>query len=150
MSDIATVWDVNNNRGDWQIQNGDLATGNDLYTAVLISLFTDRVAQAGDIIPDGSNNRRGWWGDVQVDGTVVPIGSRLWLLSREKQTLQTLNRAISYAREALQWMITDGVAARIDVTAQWNAPSFLALQVIVYRSNGQNLSFNYNWAWSKI
>jgi phage gp46-like protein len=151
MADISIVWDSQNSRGDWQVQSGDLLTGQDLTTACLISLFSDRVAQAGDIITDGTNDPRGWWGDVQPDGTTDAIGSRLWLLSREKQTTDTLNRAVTYAKESLQWLIDDGVAAQVKVSAQWNAASFLALLVTVIDSNGNVLvSNNFNWAWRQI
>lgn len=150
MTDISTSWDVQNVRGDWRVVNGDLASGSDLTTAVLISLFTDRAAQLGDVIPDGTNDPRGWWGDNQPDGNTVPIGSRLWLISRAKQTQQTLNSATTYAREALQWMIDDGVAANITVAASWATPGFLSMVVTIQRSNGTVTALNFKWAWSQI
>lgn len=151
MSDITTIWDSANSRGDWKMNGPGLLSGNDLETAVEISLFTDHVAQSGDIIPDGTRNPRGWWGDVQPDGTVQPIGSRLWLLERSKSPLQSvLNNAVTYARQALQWLITDGVAAAVNVTGNWNANNFLALQVTVLRKNGTIVPLNYEWAWSQI
>jgi phage gp46-like protein len=149
MSDITTNWNATAIRGDWSIAEGDLVSGNDLQTAVIISLFTDRVANPGDVIPDGSNDPRGWWGDVQIDGSLSPIGSRIWLLSREKQTQDTLNRAVTYAKEALAWMLTDGVAADIDVIGNWNAPGFLALKVTIYKQDGTFIALNFNWAWSQ-
>lgn len=150
MSDIATFWNVNNLRGDWTVTNSTLADGNDLTTAVIISLFTDRAAQPGDVIPDGSNDPRGWWGDNQPDGNTVLIGSRLWLISRAKQTQDTLQKAVTYAKEALQWMITDGVAVNVLVDAQWNAPGFLAMVVTIQKKDGTTEAVNFNWAWSQI
>ena len=55
----------------------------DLQTAILISLFTDAQASPDDMIQDGSGDPRGWWGDL---GSSKPIGSKLWLLGRAKQT----------------------------------------------------------------
>lgn len=148
MSDITIVWDVDNSRGDWQLVGPALTTGNDLDNGILISLFTDRTANPDDPIPDGTTDPRGWWGDLGED---VPIGSRLWLLSRAKQTQETLNNAVDYAREALEWMIDDGVAARIDVLAQWVRSSFLGLQVILYKQDGTTVaSKSYAWAWNQI
>ena len=43
-TDIKTVWDVNALLGDWQTGNGGLLEGDDLQTAILLSLFTDRIA----------------------------------------------------------------------------------------------------------
>ena len=151
MSDITTQWNPALSFGDWLMAPPQLLSGNDLETAVLISLFTDRVAQQGDIIPDGTNNKRGWWGDNKPDGTTSPIGSRLWLLSRSKSpTQQVLNQAVSYAQQALQWMISDGVAANVDVQANWNADNFLAMKVTIQRTNGNVVKINYAWAWSQL
>ena len=151
MSDINTSWNSEQSFGDWSMLGPSLLSGNDLETAVLISMFSDRVAQQGDFIPDGTNNPRGWWGDNKTDGTTQPIGSRLWLLSRSKSpTQQVLNQAISYGQQALQWLISDGVAAAVDVTAEWDANDFLAMKVTIKRVNGTVVTVNYAWAWSQI
>ena len=45
------------------------------------------------------------------------IGSRLWLLRRSKLIEnETVRLAEEYIREALQWMIDDGLVLSIDVT----------------------------------
>jgi len=148
MPDISLVWDVDNSRGDWQLVGPVLLTGNDLASAALISLFSDRIANPDDVIPDGTDDPRGWWGDLGED---QPIGSRLWLLSRAKQTQETLNNAVDYSREALQWFIDDGVVARIDVFAQWVRTSFLGLQAIFYNQDGTTAAaLSYAWAWNQI
>lgn len=150
MTDIRTIWDVDRSRGDWRISGGALDSGSDLETAVLISLFTDRRAMPGDAIPDGTDDPRGWWGDDQPDGTNMPIGSRLWLISRAKQTQATLNSAVTYAREALQWLVSDGVAAAVDVRAEWNGRGFLAMVVTIARNDGTSHAMNFKWAWEQI
>ena len=147
MSDTTTVWDVANARGDWQMSGPLLATGNDLATAILISLFTDRIAEPGDTIPDGSNDPRGWWGD---SGNTVLIGSRLWLLQRAKQTQETLQRANDYIVEALQWMIDDGVVAKFDILVEWTQTSELGAQVVAYKQDGSTVATAYTWAWKGI
>ncbi|MDR3438943.1 phage GP46 family protein [Telmatospirillum sp.] len=146
MSDTTTIWDVSRARGDWQISSLQLASGGDLGTAVLISLFSDRAAADDDVIPDGTDNPRGWWGDAGED---VPIGSRLWLLARSKLTTAVANKAVDYAKESLQWLITDGVAASVAVTYEIRRPYMLGLQVIVTRSNGTRETFNFDWAWNE-
>ena len=151
MSDITTAWDYVNNRGDWQVQAGALASGDDLTTAVLISLFTDRRAAPSDVIPDGTTNRRGWWADIDTSGNLDEWGSRLWLLDRSKSpTQQVLNDAITYCNEALAWMVTDGVAASVNVTAQWNAVNFLAIQVIINKIDGTTVSLQFQQLWSEV
>ena len=151
MSDITTIWDYVNNRGDWQVQAGALASGDDLTTAVLISLFTDRRAAPSDVIPDGTTNRRGWWADIDTSGNLDEWGSRLWLLDRSKSpTQQVLNDAITYCNEALAWMVTDGVAASVNVTAQWNAVNFLAIQVIINKIDGTTVSLQFQQLWQEV
>jgi phage gp46-like protein len=141
MSDIQTRWDTTFNRGDYAVAGGALAVGHDIQTAVLLSLFTDRLAQPGDVIPDappsGLVDRRGWWGD---DDPHYPIGSRLWLLDRSKGPLDVAQRAEDYAREALQWLLDDGVAAKFDIQAAWVRPNQLKLVVVAYRTDGSILS----------
>jgi phage gp46-like protein len=147
VTDTATIWFPDRNTGDWQLDGARLRTGDDLLTAILISLFTDRQANPEDVIPDGSDDPRGWCGD---EGRSVPIGSRLWLLEREKQTQETLNRAREYIVEALQWLIDDGVVAKIDVSTEWVRRSFLGAQITVYRNDGTTRALNYSWAWQGV
>lgn len=124
----------------------DLAAVNraDVLTrAVVVSLFTWRRADASDV---HEGQRMGWWGDA----TGLPgdrIGSRLWLLAREKLTTQTINRAREYAREALAWIVDDSLARRVEVLAERQSPDGLALQITVYRDDGQvqNLRFDNLW-----
>ncbi len=146
MPDIAISWDEALNRADWTLDGAQLATGNDLESAILISIFSDRMAQPGDAIPDGTNDPRGWWADGDV-----PIGSRMWLLSRSKQTLQTLQRAYDYLVEALQWLIDDGVVGRFDINTQWVRRGVLGAQIGAYKPDGTLLTTGrYTWAWNGI
>jgi phage gp46-like protein len=147
MPDISIVWDAANSRGDWQQLGPDLLTGNDLQTAVLLSLFTDRAANADDVIPDGTGDPRGWWGDLDEDS---PIGSRLWLLDRSKQTQEVLNNARDYIVEALQWLVDDGVVASMDVQTEWTRDTFLGAQITLYQPAGPSVSLTYAWAWQQL
>jgi phage gp46-like protein len=106
-------------------------------TAALLSLLTDRRAGPNDQLPDpNATDRRGWCGDALawVDGD--QFGSRLWLLSRAKQTEETRCLAIDYAQEALAWMITDGAATAVAVQAAWAQRGWLALTVTITLPGG--------------
>ena len=144
MSDISTLWQTT--RGDWKLSGQSLASGNDLVTAVVVSLFTDRVALPDDAILDGSNDPRGWWADDALN----PIGSRLWLIDRAKRTQETLERAQGYINEALQWLIDDGVVAQFGVFVEWTAPHTLGAQVTAYRRDGGTTPMNFAWAWPSL
>ncbi len=142
MADLTIEWSEASNRGDLVLAGAALLMGLDLQTAILISLFSDRQAAPGDVIPDGSNDPRGWWGDNT-------IGSRLWLLSRSKQTQDTLQRAYDYIAESLQWLIDDGVVARFDLNCEWVRPSMLGAQIIAYKQDGTRLlTGKYVYAWN--
>jgi phage gp46-like protein len=142
MTDITTVWNSTQSIGDWQASQGDLLSGNDLETAILISLFTDRLARTDDDY-DGSD-RRGWWGDTSAD---YPIGSRLWLIKRQKLTTAIASKAEDYATEALQWLIDDGVVASVSITTQIVYPSRLYMQIVFFKPDGTSPTFKYSWAW---
>ena len=148
--DIAISWDAALSRGDWVLSaDGDLETGGDLQTAILISIFTDAMAAPDDVIPDGTNDPRGWWGD-EFDSQ-HPIGSKLWLLDRAKQTQKTLNRAFSYLSESLQWLIDDGVVGRFDIQVQWVRASFLGASITAYSPQGSVMNAGqYLWAWNGV
>ena len=97
---------------------------DDLARAVLISLFS--WARAHD--------------DDQVDG------SRLWLLCRQKITPTTIERARQYAAEALEWLVDDGVADAVEVTAERGALDRVDLLVTVMRNrDSRTLRFEDVW-----
>lgn len=147
MSDTATIWTRDLGRGDWNLAGTNLQSGNDLQTAILISLFSDREANPDDAIPDGTRDPRGWIGDVDQP---YKIGSRIWLLARAKQTQETLRLANDYIAESLQWLIDDGVVARFDITAEWTAPGMLGAKVLAYKNNGASSPMNFSWVWKAI
>ena len=150
LPDVRTIWDPFGLAGDWLFAPPDLVTGRDLETSAIISLFTDRLATPDDRLPDpADSDRRGWWADWEAD---YPIGSRIWLISREKQTEDVRQRAEEYCREALQWMIDDDVADTVEVTASWNpqAPGRLDVDVTITRARNQLLKRHFSWAWGQL
>lgn len=146
MTDISTTWITSTGTGDWAISAGALASGDDLASSVLISLFTDRHANSDDVIPDGSDDRRGWWGDQDQE---VPIGSRLWLLDRSRLTPDVANAARVHINEALKWLIDDGVAAAITVTARISGQSQLDTIITITRNDGAKVPLKYSWVWQQ-
>lgn len=142
--DIAITWNSAEARGDFTVSDGDLDTGDDLVTAVLISLFTDRRADPDDRIPDGTDNPRGWCGDAGQD---APIGSKLWLYTRYKRERETLHLVRRAVEECLAWMLTDGVASQIGVGALWRTAGRLEIIVNINlkRSGLFGLTLDMPW-----
>lgn len=139
---------------DWAMSGADLSTDATLETAVNLSLFTDRQAAADDVLPDNTGDRRGWWGDSFLpalpDGTADHIGSRLWLLQRCVASPQTAARARRYCIEALQWLISDGVAQDVAVTASWQTRDRLAIAIAISRTSaaGAAVDHRFDYVWN--
>jgi phage gp46-like protein len=132
---------------DIALNGADLLSDRDLETAIIISLFTDRRANRDDQIE--GTDRRGWWGDTFAEVKNDKIGSRLWLLEREKQTQLTLNRAKGYVSEALQWLIEDKVAQSFSVTVEYVRMGVLGIAIQIVKPNGIR-TFKYEYAWSQL
>jgi phage gp46-like protein len=153
VTDVRHSWDPWGLTGDWVFDPaiGDLASGRDLETSVIISLFTDRLAHLDDRLPDPQDgDRRGWWADWDADEG--EIGSRLWLVSREKETEEVRVRVEDYCREALAWILEDDVADTVEVSAVWNpqAPGRLDVDVTIMRARAVLLHRSYSWAWRQL
>ncbi len=141
--DLVMAWDNDAGVADLQLCCNDLKLADTLDTAILISLFTDRLAPETETLPAGDGDRRGWWGDSFPMAESDADGSLLWLLSREKQTPAVLERARIYAREALQWLIADRVARSVDVTASYPRSAWLLIEVAVLEISGNRRTFAY-------
>lgn len=109
-----------------------LQSAQPLVRAVVISLFSWRRALPDDDLP--GTERMGWWGDSFAPVQGDRIGSRLWLLARAKLLPDTPAKAKEYAEEALQWLLDDGVAAKVDVQAERQGLETLALRVVIYKT----------------
>jgi phage gp46-like protein len=147
MPDLTLVWDAANGHADWQVGVGDLVSGNTLRTAVIRSLFTDKRAPAGAVLPYPSSDLRGCWSD-SYSGT--QIGSLLWLLERAVISDRTalLLQAQTYATDALQWLIDEGVVATVTATATFATSTTIALLVVLTEPGGNVNQFQFSWAWA--
>jgi len=132
---------------DISVMTDDLQTDGGLRTAVIVSLYTDRRVET-DELPTEEKSRRGWFGDLFAENVGDLIGSRLWLLKRSKVSDETRNLAEDYAQEALQWLIDDGIADTIDVSADFDSNNALAIQCIITKPNGDALPFQYESPWA--
>lgn len=132
MSDIALTWIDGN--GDIAIDVNQLMLDDSLTNAVIISLFTD-------LRVDG---QRGWWGDSYGR----PMGSKLWLLDREKQLSSVLADAKRYAEEALQWLLDEQLVQSIEVNATNPNPSVLLLSVAIKLLDGSSEQREFKAIWT--
>jgi phage gp46-like protein len=143
MIDLQTVWDNEAQRGDLALKGGALAQDQSLLTAIVISLFTDRRAKDDDELPYDDGDKKGWWGDLVAPVAGDQIGSRLWLLWREKALQINLNRAREYAQEALAWLVEDGLADKVEVEAEQPRRGVLGLKISVTNPGGELLTWTF-------
>jgi phage gp46-like protein len=132
---------------DFSVSAPGLESDDGLESAVIISLFTDRRADEDDPLPDPSDDRRGWWGDAYPQIDQDKIGSKLWLLHREKQLPSVVNRAREYAQEALAWLVEDSIASRVTVEAEIVRQGVLGLGVTIYRSAQTVQKYRFDLFW---
>jgi phage gp46-like protein len=145
---------------DWQLlDDGTLDDTQALATAVVVALGTDRLAAPDDILPDpDSTDRRGWWGDLDAeeiwDGW--PIGTRLWLLQREKitgpgaQRGATTVRVEHYIKEAIQPFLDRRIGSRMEVEATRIGRERIDALVRIYRGPVLEIELRYAILWDGV
>lgn len=130
----------------------DFEKDDGLQTAVTISLFTDKRVTEEEK-PQGAESRAGFWGDMFPDVDKDQIGSKLWTLARSKRTIETLRRAEDYAKESLEWLIEDGIASKIETSAEFTSDQLQGqwvLFVSITRPSGRTSRFSYIWDAQKL
>ncbi|AJY48207.1 hypothetical protein TM49_13580 [Martelella endophytica] len=138
--DVALILDQDARACDISLgADGDLVIDTTPATPMLMSIGLDARALAGDTLPDGRSQwsanpssfleRRGSAGDaLDIDGRFS--GSRLWELSRNKQTEETRLLAEYFAAESLFWA-EDMTGETAEVEAWWHARNLLRLRCSV-------------------
>jgi phage gp46-like protein len=119
-----------------------------LLRSVVISLFTWRRAGPDDPLDD--DERYGWWGDTFPSVADDRIGSRLWLLRRVRLNAATRRDAEFYAREALKWLLDDGLVLAIEIITEQVEINRLNLGVVLTVSTGQTVRLNASDQWQVI
>lgn len=129
---------------DLVIENGDLKADNGLETAVLISLFTDGFVDLEDL-PEGETNPRGWWADQVSNISTDQIGSKLWLFDRSKILENTESGLETFAKEALKWMLDDGIATTVSAVATRIDKERIDLSIEIVKPTGDSTPFQFIW-----
>lgn len=126
-----------------RITDTDLHRDPGLETAILISLFTEARAREQDELPLGTTFRSGYWGSMLERRE---IGSRLWLLRRSTISETMLRHVEQYCKDALQWMIDDGLASSVVAVASKAGGGRVNFMVTINRPESDvNFRFFINW-----
>lgn len=150
MADIELNWIAESFGADFNLASGDLSQEGELRSAVVLSLFSWRRANPDDRLPEDTSSLMGWWGDYYGTVQDSKLGSRLWLLRREKLTQETITRAREYCEEALQWLIDDQVAKSVEVITERNSIDRLDISITITRASGQEFNLRFSNVWEAI
>ena len=126
-----------------------LGNGGRLETAVWVSIFTDALADPSDMTPDLGRDRRGWWADFGRSFGEA-MGSLIWIYRREKRAEAVRLQIEQAAQAAVQWMVDDGIASAIEVTAELldRPRDAIALSVALTETNGVRRDWKVDLLWS--
>jgi len=145
---------------DWSLlPTGNLDQREEICNYVKVALMSDRLSDPGEILPDpDSTDRRGWWGDL--DAGVIwrgwPIGCKNWLLTRAKISDpnsfegDTVVRAETYTRDALQPLIDMRLCTGIDVQAERTGIDRIDVVVVVYRGPKADVQLLFQDLWNQL
>lgn len=144
MSDIRI--ETKNEGFDLSLVDGDFEQDEGLETSILISLFCDRRV-TDEQLPDGQKDKRGYWADKYSPADNDKIGSRLWTLARSKRLTKTLREAEAYTKEALQWLLDDGVAASVKAQANFitGLTNAYSIEIQIQRPSGRTSRYQVLW-----
>lgn len=149
---------------DWLLQP---ITGIDetqaLATAVMVALNTDRRALPDDALPqlpvgDEPRDLRGWWGDLEA-ATIWngwPIGSRLWLMTRDKITGSgakqgaTIEKARRYIAEALDPFVTAKICSSYTIDLRQVGTDRITGTVTLFRGPKSAIALQFQDLWAEI
>ncbi|EGU31082.1 phage GP46 family protein [Vibrio scophthalmi] len=135
----------------WHTDHSDIELGSSgikqddsWLTLVILMLFTDRRALDDDELPGRTKDRRGWPGDTYFP---YPIGSRLWLLHREKIVPRVLFDAKDYAQEALEPLVLEGYARSVFVEVSvWNK-DWMRFDIRIVKPDDNTMSYAISQLW---
>lgn len=103
---------------------GKLENWQDIRELVLMSVGTDKGR---------------WWADKE-------FGSEIWKLRQEgKLTPATVGTFRQYVLDSVQWLINDGLASKIECTAEQSGRSTIAYCVTVTRPDSSTIEVKEVW-----
>lgn len=128
---IRVVWDNSASIAKFSRDGGPLVLSEDLLTPVIYSLFVD--APRGSPVSPGQI-RGGFWGDALGDDPSDVWGSRIWQrLKMDNVTRQELEKDV---KDALSWMIRQGMVSSVGVIVEAYSQNIFAFQTDIVKRDG--------------
>lgn len=143
-------FDVGGSCPDLVIEDGDLKADNGFETSALISCFSDARVTFEEL-PKGELDQMGWWADLISEVQGDKIGSRLWVLDRiGKLDNATPVEMENILKECFAWMLEDGIAASVGVSAERTGTNEIKGAVEILKPDGKNIPFSFIWDGQKL
>lgn len=118
---------------DFNVINGQPEMDTGLQNAVFLSLFT----------------RPDWIGNALAESDSEKYNADFQQILTRRLDNQTRLDAISYAKQALDWMIAEKVVKSISVIAEIPKTGFLAIEINL-EQNEKSVSFIYTINWTEM
>ncbi len=131
--------------------------------AVQVALGTDRRALDDDVLPISTPaghvpDRRGWWGDTNAQAIWGgwPIGTRLWLMIRDKITDAaakqgaTIDKARRFIAEALQPFVDAKIATSFAIDLAQTGRNKFEGVITIYRGSKSAVALQYQEFWDAM
>ena len=143
MSDLALQMTKNLDY-DLVFDGRDLVLSNSLTNSVVIStLVEDRESMPTSA--DINTVRGGWWGDSLES---YHLGSKLWTLLRHGITPSVLKKAAEHVKKALKWMLDDGIAKAVEVSAVQSSQAYrIDLEIKIEKPDGSVEPYKWQVNW---
>ena len=134
-----------------------------LATAIMVALNTDRRALPDDVLPQPTPpgqlpDLRGWWGDLDAE-TIWngwPIGSRLWLMTRDKITDSgarqgaTIEKARRFIAEALDPFVAARICSSYAIALRQVGTERITGTVTIFRGPKSAIALQFQDLWTEL
>lgn len=114
---------------DIRVESERLVLSESLETAIKMSLLCRARARPDDPV-EGREDLQGWWADSLAEVPGDSFGSRLWVLQGLPMP-QCLELAPDMCRDALQWLLDEGLLTAIEIEVEAVASDRLGIQVTI-------------------
>lgn len=93
--------------------NGDLEMIDGFDTALLMSIFCERRADASEVIDP--KLRRGDWSNELNDIEGHEVGSKFWLIDQARNNQDAFNIGLDALNDGFNWMLEDDLVKSVEI-----------------------------------
>ena len=146
MAEVSFLFDQEKAFSDIKKVNGDILLGDDLQTAVEVSMFSNARALTNpdELVRETISILQGWWADSLE---TEPLGSLFWTFRRRKETQEVLNGVDEAFTDSLQWLVADGVVTSAAVTTEFVGNGRMKINALLVKPDTTEANFTWQFAW---